>query len=255
MSLQVLYRDAFVVALYKPAGWLVHRTALDSRVPNARIVMPTIRDQLNQYVYPVHRLDRPTAGILLLALHAQIAKRLSQQFESRSIDKEYLAVVRGHPTAHGVIDYPLLERLDPTTDALARPDKQPQDATTEFRTVARVEHAIAVRPYQTSRYALVALRPRTGRKHQLRRHLKHIFHPVVGDTTYGDGKHNQSAREHFNCRRMLLLANRLSFNHPETGERLAITTPGDGEFMAILRAMALMPDGPEGDAASSTATG
>ncbi|MDX5406403.1 MAG: tRNA pseudouridine(65) synthase TruC [Chromatiaceae bacterium] len=199
---------------------LVHRSFLDKH--ETVFVMQTLRDQLGQHVFPVHRLDRPTSGVLLFALSSDVARILSQQQELKLWRKYYLAVVRGFMAQGGELDYALKEQLDDIADKFARTDKAPQQAVTRYQPLARIELPIPVSKYPAARYSLVALQPLTGRKHQLRRHLAHLRQPIVGDTSHGDGKHNALFKQHFNCRRLLLLAKQLQLPHPVTGETLLI---------------------------------
>lgn len=228
-SLPLLYQDDWLVAVNKPAGLLVHRSRIASEARQFALQM--LRDQLGRHVYPVHRLDRPTSGILLFALDKQSAKSMGELFAERLVNKMYHAVVRGYVEEHGQIDYPLKEELDPVADKLARTDKEAQSAVTDFLSLQQVELPYAVsKKHQTSRYSLVQLSPKTGRKHQLRRHLAHIRHPIIGDTTHGDGRHNRFFREHFNCQRLMLAATGLDFSHPVSGERVNIDIPLPEEF-------------------------
>lgn len=216
--LTIIYQDAYLVAIDKPSGMLVHRSFLDKH--ETRFVLQTLRDQLGQHVYPVHRLDRPTSGILVFALSADIARILSAQIASGFWQKGYLAVVRGHLKVVGRLDYPLKEQLDGIADKFAREDKAAQSAITRYQPLHYVELPFAVGRYATARYSLVALQPLTGRKHQLRRHLAHLRYPIVGDTSHGDGKHNALFREQFANERLLLCAYCLQLPHPITGEIL-----------------------------------
>jgi len=233
--LDILYQDEWLVAVNKPAGLLVHRSMIDRY--ETRFAMQILRDQIGQYVFPFHRLDKPTSGVLLFALNSDTARKMGELFSTGLVEKEYLAVVRGYTNAHGIIDYPLKEELDKKSDRKAQQDKEPQEAVTEYHRLATVELPYPVGRYQSARYSLVRLRPKSGRKHQLRRHLKHIFHPIVGDTTHGDGKQNSFFRERFDCHRLLLASVRLDFSHPETGKLLQITAPLDDSFNAIVQAL------------------
>ena len=220
-ELDILYQDAWMVAVDKPPGLLVHRSAL-ARADD--FALQRLRRQLRRRLYAVHRLDRPTSGVLLFALTPRMGAALSRLFEQRAVVKRYLCVVRGHPPDEGLIDYPLCrERGSPR-----RP------AVTAFRTLARVELPVPVGRYATSRYALVAARPLTGRYHQIRRHFHHIFHPLIGDTTHGEGRHNRFFREAFGVRRLLLHAYSLGFTHPRTGEDLRIGAPLDPVWRGLL---------------------
>lgn len=218
--LPILYQDDYLVVVDKPSGWLVHRSFLDKH--ETRFVLQSLRDQLGQHVYPVHRLDRPTSGVLVFALSADIARVLSQQIEAGLWQKGYLAVVRGYLKTAGILDYPLKEQHDAIADKFAKVDKAAQSAITRYKPLAYVELPFAVSRYATARYSLVALQPLTGRKHQLRRHLAHLRHPIVGDTSHGDGKHNAFFREKFANDRLLLCAYSLQLPHPVTGELLKL---------------------------------
>ena len=238
-DLEILYQDEFLVAVNKPSGLLVHRSWLDTHA--TEFALQKVRNQIDQYVYPVHRLDRPTSGVLLFALDKESAKNISGQFASHSTDKRYLAVVRGH-LGDGELDYPLKEKLDKIADKQAQQDKPPQDAFTQYRCLQQTELPIAVRPYNSSRYSLMELTPKTGRKHQLRRHMAHLRHPIICDTSHGDGKHNAMFRDNFACQRLLLHAAYLSFKHPKTGKLIEINAPLDDFFNALLIRLHLHPE-------------
>jgi tRNA pseudouridine65 synthase len=233
--MNILYRDPWLVAVYKPCGLLVHRSRIDREAD--RFALQLVRDQLGRRVYPVHRLDKATDGVLLFALDPATAGALTSAFQARRVAKTYVAVVRGYTAEAGVIDHPLRERLEPCTDALARTDKAPQSAITEYRRLATRELPWPVDRYPTARYSLVTLRPRTGRKHQLRRHLKHIAHPIVGDTTYGKGPHNRLFRDRLRCHRLLLSAVELTLPHPRTGTRLTLCAQLDTSFSEVLEGL------------------
>lgn len=231
--LQIIYQDDHLVAVNKPAGMLVHRSWLDKH--ETQFVMQTLRDQIGQHVFPVHRLDRPTSGVLLFALDSDTARLLSQQFEQHTIQKTYLAVVRGIIDTQGEIDYPLKPRLDKIADKYTDPNKAPEPAITHYQRLADIELPfVSCQRFATSRYSLVQLTPITGRKHQLRRHLKHIFHPIVGDTTYGDKVQNRAILTNIGTKRLLLHAYRLSFIHPITQQTTTITAPLDDDFIKFL---------------------
>ncbi len=235
MILPLLHLDEHIAVVNKPAGLLVHRSALDRR--ESEYAMKILRNQLGQWVYPVHRLDKATSGVLVFALDKESARRMMQAFTGGQIVKSYLAIVRGFTDDAGRIDHPLKELLDKMTDQLADRNKPAQKAVTEYRRLAIVELPNPVGQYSTARYSLIQAAPLTGRNHQIRRHMKHIFHPVVGDTTYGDGKQNEFFRTQFQCRRLLLHAQEIEFPHPATGQQLHIHAPLDHTFNAVLAAL------------------
>ncbi len=235
-ELDILYQDDYLVAVQKPSGLLVHRSWLDSAA--TEFALQIVRDQVGQHVYPAHRLDRPTSGVLLFALSGEVAALMAQQFSGRLMDKSYLALVRGY-LGDGELDYALKEELDKIADKQADANKPAQEAVTQFRCLGQAELPFAVGRYPTSRYSLMYLSPKTGRKHQLRRHMAHLRHPIVGDTSHGDGKHNRFFREHFGNDRLLLHAASLAFEHPVTKQSIKIDAPLDPSFIHILQAMGL----------------
>jgi len=196
--------------------------------------MHQLRDQLGQWVYPVHRLDKPTSGVLLFALDEDTARAMGEQFEQGKISKQYLAVVRGFANEEGFIDHPLMPIADFKSQKQKVSQKAPQDAVTHYRRMGVMEVPIAVDKYPSSRYSLIKLMPKTGRKHQLRRHLKHISHPIIGDPKYGKSSHNRFFAQHFNCKRLLLAATYLSFEHPVTGSMIEIESKPRGVFESLL---------------------
>ncbi|MCB1123108.1 MAG: tRNA pseudouridine(65) synthase TruC [Verrucomicrobiae bacterium] len=216
--LEIVYRDETCVVINKPAGMLVHRTSLDHG--ETVFAVQQLRDLLGMQVYPVHRLDKPTSGLLLFALDAETLKALQSQFRERKVEKSYWAVVRGYLSGTGTVDYPLKREVDAYSKSTK---EESQSAVTHFRCLAQTELPIPVGRYPTARYSWVQLKPETGRKHQLRRHLAHLRHPIVGDTRHGDGVHNRFFREHFGISRLLLHARTLSFNHPASGDRITLT--------------------------------
>jgi tRNA pseudouridine65 synthase len=213
LELPILFRDEHYVAVHKPGGLLVHRTRIaeDAR----EFAMQILRNQLNQWVYPLHRLDRGTSGVLLFALHKEAAQRLGVVFEEAQADKSYLAVLRGYVPEAGLVDYALREEKY----------KAPQEARTEYRRLATAELSIPVGRYPTARYSLVEARPLTGRMHQIRKHFAHLCHYVIGDKRHGDWRHNQMFAEKLACPHLLLHARRLAFPHPFTGEFTSVSAP------------------------------
>ncbi|MDK4683660.1 tRNA pseudouridine(65) synthase TruC [Kingella negevensis] len=233
--IQILHQTPNLIAVNKPAGMLVHRTWLDRH--ETQFLMQTLRDQIGQHVFPVHRLDRPTSGVMLFALNRETAHALSQQFEQHQIHKTYWAIVCGWTDPSGTIDHPLKEQLDDIADRHANPDKAAQSAITHYQTLAQTEQPFSSnKKFPTSRYSWLALHPQTGRKHQLRRHLKHIFHPIIGDTTHGDLKQNKAVQQFCGNTRLLLHARSLTFLQPENQQIIEITAPVDEQWAQVQHA-------------------
>lgn len=226
-ALRILYRDDDLIAVHKPAGVKVHRGAADSR--RQGFILQMTRDLAGREVYPVHRLDRPTSGVLLFAFTPETARLLAEHFRQRSVAKTYVAVARGFVDAAGTIDYPLTGNAD-----APKRGQIPKPAMTVFERLATVEIPVAMGRFSTCRYSLVAIFPHTGRMHQIRRHFHHISHPVVGDTIYGDGRHNRLFREYFGCHRLLLAAVALELSHPCSGAPLHLVAPLDRSFQEIV---------------------
>lgn len=228
-ALPIIHRDACLIAIHKPAGLLVHRSALDRH--ETRFALQILRDQIGRSVYPVHRLDKGTSGVLLFALTREVASLLNAQFERGEVAKTYLAVVRGIPPESGEIDHPLARMADEHA-GIAGGSAQP--ALTRYRRLATVELPYRVDRYPSSRYALLELQPLTGRWHQLRRHLKHIAYPIIGDATHGKGRHNRLFQEVFDSRRLLLAATSLRLVHPLSGQPLHLAATPSADFSALL---------------------
>jgi len=243
-SLEILYRDEHLVAINKPARPLVHRTRMAAHA--TQFAMQILRDQIGQRVYPVHRLDRPTSGVLLFALTAEIASVMAKQFLDRTVCKEYLAIVRGHPPKSGEHDEPLIEKQDDTTDRQARKDKPAQPAVTRFKTLESWTIPYSAGKYPNSRYSLVSIEPLTGRRHQIRRHFNHLGWPLIGDTKHGDRRHNRLFKEVTGVSRLLLVAQKLSFDHPVSKERITVSAPPGSNFeMAVAQLKRLHQSVPE----------
>ncbi|WP_392561972.1 tRNA pseudouridine(65) synthase TruC [Orbus sturtevantii] len=229
---EILYQDEHLIAINKPSGWLVHRSWLDKN--EKVVVMQTLRDQIGKHVFPVHRLDRPTSGVLLFALSSEIAKLLSLQFAARQPEKIYHAIVRGIIDKPGHIDYPLIEELDKIADKFTNKDKAVQEAITDYTPISCVEIPVAVGKYLTARYSFIELSPQTGRKHQLRRHMSHIFHPIIGDSRHGDLHQNRAFAQYFNIKRLMLHASSLAFTHPINQKNVVVNAKFDDDWLAIL---------------------
>lgn len=219
-ALDILYRDDHLVAVHKPSGLLVHRTALAHG--ESRFMVQTLRDQLGQRVYPVHRLDRPTSGVMVFALSTEIAARLASAFTTQTVAKRYLAVVRGIGPEQESLDYPLREE----DGSRPKAEMPAMTAVTDIRRLDSVELPVQVDRYPSTRYSLIEARPLTGRRHQIRRHLSRRGYPIIGDAKHGKGNHNRFFRERLDCPRLLLAAVELNFQHP-----------GDGRFLSVSAAL------------------
>jgi tRNA pseudouridine65 synthase len=220
--LTLLYRDEYYIAVNKPAGLQVHRSWISEE--NEVFLLQRLRDQIGQRVYPIHRLDRPTSGVILFALSSEAARVMCGVFEQREVTKEYLAIVRGYTEEQGHINYPLREE----------PHKPEQQAITDYQRLATVELPIPIGRYNTARYSLVRVTPHTGRMRQIRKHFHHIFHPLIGDTSHGEGRHNRLFREEFAVERLLLHAHRLQLPYPGSETALIITAPLPPEFEQLM---------------------
>lgn len=222
MELRLLHTDADLVAIDKPPGLLVHASSLDAH--EARNALDLLRAQLGMPLWTVHRLDKATSGVLLFARHVEAARALGAAFENGQIRKRYLALVRGWPPEAGEIDQPLAR--DPELPSTGQPRLQ---ALTRYRRLACHEWPFADGRHATSRYALVEVEPLTGRRHQIRRHFKHIAHPLVGDSTHGKGAHNRAVAQWLGVARLWLHAARLDL------------PTFDGRALSVIEA----PPGPE----------
>lgn len=229
--LMEIYRDPWLLAVHKPAGLLVHRSPIDKHETEFALQYARALNG-GEHVYPVHRLDRPTSGVLLFARNPDTARTVGQAMMAGEVSKTYLAVVRGWTPESGTIDHPL---KDEPEDRRLRGTEQPvREALTHYRRLATTEIPVEIERYPTSRYSLVELYPKTGRKHQLRRHMKHINHPIIGDANHGRGRHNRYFAERFGQGRLMLAATELVLTHPVTGEELVLKAPPEQSFMDVL---------------------
>ena len=240
--LDILYLDDYLAIVHKPAGWLVHRTPLDKG--ETRFVLQALRNQIGQHVWPVHRLDKGTSGVLVFALSAEVARTLGQAFETgEGLHKTYRAVVRGWPTDEGLIDHPL-KRMP---DDMRTERMEVQAAQSRFVTLRRFELPLPQQGFASTRCAEVALQPLTGRRHQLRRHMKHIAHPIIGDATHGKGPLNRAVAELLGLPRLWLHAQSLQLTHPVSGHLLRLVSPLPSEWVlwdAFTEASIQPPSGP-----------
>lgn len=244
MLLEIIYQDKDFIAINKPSGLLVHRSPIDRH--ETQFAIQTLRDQIGQPVYPIHRLDKPTSGILLFALHKKALTSVQNQFilagqEDGNLDtsndkllkKEYLAVVRGYCPEKLTICHPVKAREDKQN-----PDpRNNKEGITILESLGQHEINQSIEKYPSTRYSLVKLKPLTGRRHQLRYHLKHISHPIIGDAKYGKGVHNRFFEKTFNNKRLLLAATALVFTHPFTQQRIHLKACPTEDFISVTDSM------------------
>lgn len=221
-ELTVLYADDALAVIDKPAGLMVHDSALARGETD--FAADRLREQFGKPIFLVHRLDRATSGCLLLAFDRDTASTLGKVLMSREVEKDYWAVCRGWPEVEFTVDYAL-------DGGPGKPLKKP--AVTRFQRLATTELDFAAGGFERSRYAWLCAQPHTGRFRQIRRHLKHLSHHLIGDTSHGDGRHNRHFRM-LGIHRMLLHARRLAFVHPHTAQRLEMLAPVDAEFARAL---------------------
>jgi len=223
--IHIHYQDDHILVAWKPAGLLVHPSQL---APDSITLMSLLRDQLGEYVFPVHRLDRQTSGFVLFGRSAQAASELNQQFREHLIDKGYLALVRGHlkeKIYH--VDYPVR----------AKRETQIHSAKSSFYELARCSKSWAIGRYAEARYTLVLAVPETGRRHQLRKHLVHLRHPIIGDRVYGDRHHNAFFRKETPWKRMMLSAVYLRFDSPDREQAVVLLHNRDDDFSNMLQSL------------------
>ena len=208
-SLEIVFENDLLVAINKPHGLLAHRSALARDAK--QFAVQQLRNQIGQHVFPIHRLDRKTAGVMVFCKQKQYLDNYFSLFRERQVDKTYHAIVRGFTEDEGVIDYALINEKGQT-----------QEAITKFRTIDRFELDLPFGKYKSSRYALVEAKPETGRMHQIRKHFAHIFHPIIGDRPHGCNKQNKLWKEQWAMDKMLLHARAIQFTDPVSNECLII---------------------------------
>ena len=219
--LEILYHDDYLVAVNKPCGYLVHRS------PIARdaefIVLQILRDQIGKHVFPIHRIDRKTSGVLLFALDPISNSVVGKDFAEHNVTKEYTAIVRGWIDDSGVVDY-----------ALTNDSGKTQDAITRYKCLHRFEIDLPHGKFQTSRYSHVEVHPQTGRMHQIRKHMNHLRHPILGDRPHGCSKQNRLWKGNFDMTHMMLHAKSLIIEHPHEKTKLHIKAPYFDEYIRVL---------------------
>ncbi len=209
MQLEILFSDKWLVAINKPHGLLVHRSPMAADA--TEFAVQCLRNQIGQKVFPVHRIDRKTAGVLLFALDPETNSLMQRQFMNHAVHKIYLAIVRGYCPESGTIDYPIKSE-----------DGHLHEAITKYRRLQTVEIALPYGKFNSSRYSLLQLMPLSGRMHQLRKHMAHIRHPIIGDRPHGCNKQNKFFKDNWNHTDMLLHAYSLSFAHPWLGRKIIL---------------------------------
>lgn len=219
--LEIIYQDEHLIAINKPHGLLVHRSPIASDA--SEFALQLLRDQIGQVVYPAHRLDRKTAGVLLFSLDKLTDQKIQELFQSQNIHKEYFAILRGYCPENGVINYPL-----------EKENGSLQEAITHYERLQTSEINIPLGKFNTSRYSFIKALPVTGRMHQLRRHFAHIMHPIIGDRPHGCNKQNKMWKERFEMDTMMLHASNLSFNHPYNDQRISINAEINNEFQRVM---------------------
>lgn len=218
--LEILYRDEHLIAINKPSGLLVHKSFYSGDADTYAI--QELKKQIGQKVYPVHRLDRKTSGVLLFTLNREMLKIMSDVFAARDVEKKYIAILRGWAKEEETIDYDLINE-----------NEVKQNAITRYRRLQTSEINLPFLKHQTSRYCLVEATPETGRFHQLRKHFKHILHPILGCRKHGCNKQNKLWLQTFGINKMTLHAHQLIFKHPDSGEKITINAAIDDEFKKV----------------------
>jgi len=225
-TLDILYQDEYLVAINKPNGLLVHRSPIAADA--SEFALQIVRDMLGRHVYPIHRLDRKTSGVLLFALDSVSARAFQQAMESDHSQKRYLAIVRGYFPGEINLNHPL------TND-----DGKTQEAETLFRCIKTTEIEIPFGKHSTSRYSLIEAFPKTGRMHQIRKHLDHLRHPIIGDRPWGCNKQNKLFLEKWELNNMMLHADSINIIHPFSNEKLFINANQPEEFLRIQKILSL----------------
>ncbi len=239
IPLDVLYEDDDIIVVDKPAGMVVHPApgARSGTLVNALLGRGASLSTLGGTLRPgiVHRLDRDTSGLMVVARNDEAHRRLAASFEARRVAKEYLTIVWGaFAESEGVIDQPIGRRANDRKRMGVREDGR--EAVTGWRVVEEF-------PFAT----LLSIDLRTGRTHQIRVHMGHAHHPVVGDADYGGVRRSLAdvsphyrplaKRVNESATRQALFSRRLSFDHPRTGERVEFATPMPDDFAGLLSLM------------------
>lgn len=223
MELEIIYEDDDLVAINKPHGLLVHRSSIAADVEE--FALQILRKQLGDeyYLYPIHRLDRKTSGVLLFGKHSEIVPIMKKQFDNRSIKKVYKAIVRGWLSGEALIDYPVKNDRGNAKEAIST-----------YVSEALFEIPLAHGKFETSRYSLINLEPKTGRWHQLRQHMNHLRHPILGDRPHGCSKQNRLWKSTYGMTKMMLWAKEMTFTHPRKNSTIHIEAKASDEWNRVL---------------------
>ena len=223
MRVEIIFEDEYFICVNKPNNVLVHHAHHSRNVADEDSLLQLIQDEIELKAYPIHRLDRKTSGIILLAKEKEFVSKFQELFTHSHIQKTYYGVVRGYAPDTKTIDSPVKGR-----DA-----KVHKEALTALRTLEKITLNIPVKPYDSSRYSLVELSPKTGRMHQLRVHTNKISHPLIGDAKYGDKNHDTMYSEHFGWENLFLHAGKLEFTHPFSSEKLVLKATFPKDWLAL----------------------
>lgn len=226
MELEIIYQDSYLVAINKPHGLLVHRSSIAADVDI--FALQLLRDQIGMHVYPIHRLDRKTSGVLLFALTSDVAAEMQRLFVNHSIKKEYCAIVRGWMPNETDLLY-----------AIKNERGNSRDAHTLFKNIEHSEIELPFGKHATSRYSLISAFPKTGRWHQIRQHLAHLRHPIIADRPHGCNKQNKLFKEKWNMDTMMLHALSVQFTHPVTHKFLFVKADLSKEFLRTMQLLNL----------------
>jgi tRNA pseudouridine65 synthase len=210
MELEIIYKDDYCICVNKPNNLIVHHSYHSRNISDEKSLLQLLETQFGEKYHPIHRLDRKTSGSILLTNNTENVSKFQALFTNKEIQKIYYGIARGHAPKTKVIDSPVK----------GKDGKLYKEALTHLKTLATITLNIPVKPYDSSRYSLVEMDPKTGRMHQLRAHTLKISHPLIGDAKYGDKNHDLMFETNFGWNNLFLHAGRLSFKHPFTGKEL-----------------------------------
>lgn len=243
LEFEILFEDEFFVAINKPAGVLVHRSPMSR---DKVFILQALSEQIGQKIYPIHRLDRPTSGVLLFAKSGEYAGLVQKQIQLCKVQKKYMALVRGWfdfelalNKSNTIVENDYLVCSSPLNkiDSRGNVVEEQQEAETWFSCLRKIEIPLEYRGFDSIRYSLMSVIPQTGRTHQIRRHLAHLRNPIVGDTRYGDLSHNKIFRERLDFNRLWLHSNYFQFSHPQNGTKIKLLCNLSNEMQLFLNSI------------------